>query len=795
MTVMPQTICEIAFTKDSSDGSPLWQDVSDFVEWQEGVRISRRRSHELDEVQPGTLSLALNNSDGRFTAGRTSSPYYPNVTLNRPIRIRARWQGSVNLLLKGQAEGSNAAVFSATTGTLATNATAPAGQTSSIRWSGTWATGDFIRLSTTSTATATDEAIYVVAGSTYSLRCQARRETNAASMACRIRWYDKNGTFLSENTGSTVALTTSFQAVSLSAAAPANAVFARPTFVAMTAGTSAAVLSSAWQFERAASPTTWASPGDEYRRFTGFIDRWPHAWTNGVLGTAQITATDRQKLLSRDKVRQALAEQTLATGPVFYYPLGEPQGATQGGNHAVTAQPDMTQQGIGIGGTLEYGVDGGPDNSTGVQLTPQFTAHGRLLTVPVLTTPLGNGPAVSVGLWGIIGAQPSDASTERLMFLDNGSDTVHLRLNYSTSTNTLSVGARTVTGAFAASAVTALQGTLHFIVVTAQYTAGQLQLRVYVDGALTITSSPAATGSWPAMSRLRVGGLPGSALDPPELAQGHFSHVAGWSTALTQPQVQAMADAVDGFAGDLSGARAARIAGWAGVTATAIDAGSSLMDRHPATEQSPLEAFKKVAFSEAGLFFMSGDDVATFHGRNRRQFPPAASITLAADQVGADLQFTMDDQLLINDVSVSRSGQTVTRVIDQASIDEHHGTYAASIDTLLFSDAEALDRASYTLSTYGHPQPRAGQISVGAHNLGTVWDEMLGSEIGQLISITGLPAEAPAASLDLWCEGVQDVITDGTWTFTFDTSPKRDTPVFILDDPTYGTLDDNYLGW
>lgn len=796
---MPQVFAEIAFTKDAS-GFKLWRDVTDRVEWQEGVRISRRRSHELDEVQPGTLSLTLNNADGRFTAGRTSSPYYPNVTLNRPIRIRARWPNSANQVTLDQATAATAGAFATGAGSVTRDTSVfPAGQTASIRWDGgvLGSTGQHMWLGSNSVTTATDQAVPVTAGATYSLQTQARRGATTISITARIRWYDAAGAFLSVSAGTSVALTTSFQTVSVSAAAPASAVWARLAIAnATTTAANAPVYTGAWQFEQAASPTTYVAPGTEYRRFTGFVDRWPHAWTNGVLGNAQITATDRQKLLSRDKIRQALAEETLASGPVCYYPLGEPQGSTQGGNQATTPQPDMVIQAIGQGGTAEFGVEGGPDGSPGVQLTPQFTSHGRLLTVPALTTPLGNVAGISLGLWVIASTQPADGSTERLIFLDNGSDTVHLRLNYATDTSTLSVGARTLAGSFAASTTSFnLLDTLRFVVVTAHYTSGQLQLRVYVDGTLAITSSPAATGTWPAMTRLRVGGLPGSALDPPELAQGHFSHVAGWNTALTQPQVQAMTDAADGFAGDLSGARMSRVAGWAGLTSTAFDTGSSLMGGHPATEQAPLAALKQVAFSEAGLFFMSGDDVATFHGRTRRQLVPAASITLTADQLGSDLQFTMDDQLLINDVSVSRSGQTVTRVIDQTSIDKHHGTYAASIDTLLFSDAEALDRASYTLSTYGDPQPRAGQISVDAHNLGTVWDQMLGSEIGQLISITSLPTEAPATSLELWCEGVQDVITDGTWTFTLDTSPKRDTPLFILDDPTYGTLDNNYLGW
>lgn len=795
MTVMPSVLCEVAFTKDAS-GWPLWQDVSDYVEWEKGVRIARRRSHELDEVQPGKLALSLINTDGRFTAGRTSSPHYPNVTLNRPIRIRVRWPASVNLFLKAQAQATTTSVFSTPTGAIVTSATAPAGQTSSIRWSGTWVDGDLMRLGTKSTGTATDEAFNVVTGITYSVRCQARRETNAASVAIRVRWYTVAGVTISDVAGPTVVLTTSFQAVSFSGAAPVNAVFARVVLVSIGAATGAAVLSSAWQFERSASPTTWASPGTEYRRFTGFVDRWPHAWTNGVLGTAQITATDRQKLLSRDKIRQAIVEETLSTGPQCYYPLGEPEGSSQAGNIATTTQPDMTVQSWSSGGLAEFGADGGPDGTKGILFTPTDINNGRFLQVPMLTAPLGGVTGISVAAWVNFGPTPQTGQN-RVIFVDNGTDNVHFRVNYEPSTNALSVGVRLPLGSAAGSATVNIDDDqTHLLVATAELVAGTVQLRVYADGVLVVNTNPALSAtSWPTLSRIRVGGLPGTALDPPEFMEGLVAHVACWNSVLTLTQAQALTAAADGFAGELSGARAARIAAWAGVTNTAFDAGSSLMDSNPSAEQSPLAAFKQVAFSEGGVFFISGADAVTLHGRNRRQIPPGVSIALAAHQVGADLQFTMDDQLLINDVSVSRAGRTVTRVVDQASIAKHEGTYAASIDTLLFSDTEALDRAAYTVTTYGDPQPRAGQISVDAHNLGTVWDQMLGSEIGQRILITDLPGEASASSVDLWCEGVEDTITDGTWRFVMDTSPFRSAPVFILDDPVFGTLDSNYLGW
>ncbi|MEV3980807.1 hypothetical protein [Nonomuraea sp. NPDC049758] len=797
MTNMPAVYCEVAFTKDAS-GFRVWQDVSDFVEWDQGVHIARRRSHELDDVQPGTMSLTFDNSDGRFTAGRVASPYYPYLTLNRPIRIRARWPASPNLLLDKQATAADTALFSASGGLIAVDAAVfPAGQTSSIRWSN-WSTGNLLRIGSTSTSSATDQALPVTAGRTYSLSAQVSRSSAAgASIAARIRWYSQTGAFISESTGSTVVLTVgTFQAVSVSAAAPAGAVCARPVLTTTLGTTSAVVYAGAWQFEQAAAPTAWTAPGREYRRYTGFTDRWPHAWSNGVLGVAAISATDRQKLLSRDRIRQALAEEVLATSPTFYYPLTEPSGSQTAGNQAATAQPDMTIGLAGFGGSAEFGFQGGPDSSTGVRLIPSNTSSGRFL-ISTLTTPLGGVSGISLAVW-VNFLAGTMTGQNRLIYVDNGTDTTHMRVNYAPSSNFLSIGVRTPAGA-AAGTSTAFNlddGQLHLVVATAEYIGSTMRLRVYIDGTMAIDTSPTLSiGPWSLLPRVRVGGLPLTALDPAELMDGLVSHVAGWNTVLSQAQAAALSGARNGFAGELSGARMARIASWAGLTATAFDAGASLLDRHPGGEQTPLAAFKQAAFSDAGLFFMSGDDVAVFHDRNRRVLGAAATMTFTADQLGGDLQFVMDDQLLVNDVTVSRSGQTVTRVIDQVSIAENEGVYAGSLDTLLYSDTDALDRAAYTLSTYGHPQPRAGQISVDAHSLGTVWDQMLGSDIGQRISITGLPAEAPSTSLALWCEGVADTITDSTWRFVLDTSPVRDTPLFILDDAVYGTLDNNYLGW
>lgn len=87
-TMMPDVVVEIAFTTGPNDPAPVWVDVSAYVEADTITKITRGRSDELTTVQPGRLTITLDNRDGRFTPQNTASPYYPNVKKGRRIRVR-----------------------------------------------------------------------------------------------------------------------------------------------------------------------------------------------------------------------------------------------------------------------------------------------------------------------------------------------------------------------------------------------------------------------------------------------------------------------------------------------------------------------------------------------------------------------------------------------------------------------------------------------------------------------------------------------------------------------------------
>ncbi|MEV5444050.1 LamG-like jellyroll fold domain-containing protein [Streptomyces sp. NPDC052644] len=93
-------------TASTPEASITWTDITSYVDVAEsGVSITRGSSDEVADIQPSTCTLLLDNSDGRFSPGLASSPYYPHVRKGTPIRVRvltggillhSRFYGTVN---------------------------------------------------------------------------------------------------------------------------------------------------------------------------------------------------------------------------------------------------------------------------------------------------------------------------------------------------------------------------------------------------------------------------------------------------------------------------------------------------------------------------------------------------------------------------------------------------------------------------------------------------------------------------------------------------------------------------
>ncbi|MCM3884176.1 hypothetical protein [Frankia sp. R82] len=81
-----------ALTADTS--TSRWTDITRYVRGKVSLQRSSRQ-YELGRFEAGSASIAVDNSDGRFTYGNSASPYYPNIRPIVPVRIRAVWNGVV----------------------------------------------------------------------------------------------------------------------------------------------------------------------------------------------------------------------------------------------------------------------------------------------------------------------------------------------------------------------------------------------------------------------------------------------------------------------------------------------------------------------------------------------------------------------------------------------------------------------------------------------------------------------------------------------------------------------------
>lgn len=74
----------------------------------------------------------------------------------------------------------------------------------------------------------------------------------------------------------------------------------------------------------------------------------------------------------------------------------------------------------------------------------------------------------------------------------------------------------------------------------------------------------------------------------------------------------------------------------------------------------------------------------------------------------------------------------------------------------------------------------------------TLQGNLMAADIGTRLTVSSLPTQAPASSIDFFIEGYTESIGQESYRFTFNVSPvdaTTDLPFWILNDATYGIYD------
>jgi hypothetical protein len=195
--------------------------------------------------------------------------------------------------------------------------------------------------------------------------------------------------------------------------------------------------------------------------------------------------------------------------------------------------------------------------------------------------------------------------------------------------------------------------------------------------------------------------------------------------------------------------------------------------------------------SEQGLVFMTKDGRVAF--RERLIEPVGSAVTFTDNGPGIpyeDVRISYGTDLMVNQAVVVYPGGTATA--EDLTSQVTYGITEKTLDTELSSEAQAQAIADYLVARYAEPEYRIESVTVNLRALSSAQVlEVLGLELGDQADIVFTPngVGAPIALRNRVIGVAHDVgILEHRVTFNFEELPFT---FFLLDDPTFGKLDDN----
>ena len=255
-------------------------------------------------------------------------------------------------------------------------------------------------------------------------------------------------------------------------------------------------------------------------------------------------------------------------------------------------------------------------------------------------------------------------------------------------------------------------------------------------------------------------------------------------------------------AGDLSGTRVNEILDQISWPATMrdVDAGLTTMQADPGTNRTALAALTTVANSEYGALYVDATGSFVFQDRNVTVSSIGGTPTVFADNgtgiVYFDASWILNDVLIFNKATITRTGGTAQVALNQASIDKYF-LHSYFLDNLLMqTDAVALDYAQAYVASRAETSIRVDAIVLDLYtsNYNTGIIAALDLDFFDPIKVITTQPGGSTLEKTLQIFGVRMNITPNSWKTTFTTlEPVIDG--FIIGNVDYGVLGQNVLSY
>lgn len=258
---------------------------------------------------------------------------------------------------------------------------------------------------------------------------------------------------------------------------------------------------------------------------------------------------------------------------------------------------------------------------------------------------------------------------------------------------------------------------------------------------------------------------------------GQIALTARYAFALSAAQVAAHYAGSQGNSNDMPGTRLARILSYAKYAgAKLLDVGdTALLPYTDPIGSATLALLRDVETTDGGLLYAGPDGTLRYENR-RTRLNPANTATFApaaATGVELDLMWSIDDTRIVNDSAVTISGGPTIRTQDAASAAKF-GWVSESLTIAAADPEQAAYRGQVAVARGKTPLTRASKLSLNpAASAGdALWPLALAVDLGEGVTVAGLPSTAPAASMALIAESVSHTISGNRqWRVEVDASP------------------------
>jgi hypothetical protein len=804
----------------------LYVDVS--ARTQGVTDVQRGRTYESDQINAGTDSVTLTNTDGALDPTSTATPLAGRMQPFQPYRIRAMWPPSPNLLSRAIASGGTwgGASVGVITASAAldllsdTDTTGGSVAASASAWIGTTVTAFSVPSgSVAGQRIAHSAQTAVIPGQPYTLQYRVRNVTASTSLQVKphLGWVTAGSTSPSAYTyGATVTLTgataAAWTVLTVTGTAPAGALgMDIGVTVAATAAATCTVHTDGGQLEHGTVASAWVMPGQWYPVSAMFTEDWPSQWTmSGTYGTIAPPASDALSLLPQLTLSDPLTMEIGTHNPRFAYRLDDPAGATSvtdsTGNQiaapvanskygagglafgtAVTAANPTTGVYTGSTGTVATFTNPSPGAGTNSPSTfvslnragikgPVGTAFTRMIAFRY-TAAL---PAVAACMWSAIDSQHGvTPSSMVLAYIDSFGFPNALIQQFASGTGIGLTGSVSVADSnwhllmFGYDSVTGFP----FLSLDGSYQGGSSGVFMpqgivsdSIGGFIDGTNGGAAKWNF----------------------QGDLSFVAEFPTMFTAADCTNLYTAWKAAcAGESTGARYGRILRYAGYQGTtSIQTGLTTSMGPAVTDgQDVGAALEDVVTTEGGTHFIASDGTPTFRSRGYRYNATVPSVIFGeradlGEWPYEDVQLVWDSTHLANKITVTQAstGQNFYAK-DTASIAAYCSRNLSR--TVNASSAlEVQDAANYLKSRYKNPLSRVTSLVLHPAANPAMWAMCLGLELGTRARVMRRAPGLPTAQFEVFIENIDWSMDD-----------KADTVLKLQCSPADTTLYGGFAAW